>query len=125
MSFRLRLSTPDKTFIDADADEITCPGLHGYFGILTGHEPMISGLDTGIIKVKTGTQVKHFVVDTGLIEVRGSAVDLFVNYTEPAASSVDADSKLEQLKIARQSRQNLYDPRMTREREHHGKMYLL
>ena len=52
MTFHLRLCTPDKTFFDAETDGIVCPGLNGYFGVLARHLPLISGLGTGVLKVR-------------------------------------------------------------------------
>ena len=44
MTFKILLSTPDKTFFNGPADSLVCPGLGGYFGVLAKHARMVSAI---------------------------------------------------------------------------------
>lgn len=103
MTFHLRLCTPDKTFFDAPVDEIVCPGLNGYFGVLVHHVPLISGLGTGVLRVKTEGSVKFFVIDGGMTEVKGNEVNMFANAVFPTPTAAQAEEKLEELKAQRRT----------------------
>jgi len=98
MTFHLRLCTPDKTFFDAETDGIVCPGLNGYFGVLARHLPLISGLGTGVLKVRTGSATQYFVIDGGMTEVNGHEVDVLANAVFPTTTAAEAEEKLEKLK---------------------------
>jgi F-type H+-transporting ATPase subunit epsilon len=103
MTFHLRLCTPDKTFFDAPADEIVCPGLNGYFGVLVHHLPLISGLGTGVLRVKAEGSTKFFVLDGGMSEVKGIEVNVFANAVFPSSTAAQAEEKLEELKSQRRT----------------------
>lgn len=97
MTFHLRLCTPDKIFFDDTTDGIVCPGLNGYFGVLARHEPLIGGLGTGTLKVKTGNTTQYFVIDGGMAEVQGDSVGIFANAVFPTATVAEAEEKLDEL----------------------------
>jgi F-type H+-transporting ATPase subunit epsilon len=98
MTFHLRLCTPDKIFFDDATDSIVCPGLDGSFGVLARHLPLIGGLGTGLLKVRTGNITQYFVIDGGMAEVQGDTVGIFANAVFPASTSAEAEEKLEELK---------------------------
>ena len=98
MTFHLRLCTPDKTFFDAPTDGIVCPGLNGYFGVLAHHRPLISGLGTGVLKVRTEGITKYFVIEGGLTEVTGLEMNVFANAVFPTPTAAEAEEKLGELK---------------------------
>lgn len=104
MTFRLRLATPDKTFFDEDAEAMVCPGLGGYFGVLSRHQPLIGGIGSGILRIKVAGDTRFFVVDGGLAEVRGTAVEILANAVFPAETAADAEERMEELKSAKQHR---------------------
>ncbi len=53
MTLTVRVLAPDKTVWDAAAEEVVLPSTTGQLGILTGHAPMLSALDTGVMRVRT------------------------------------------------------------------------
>ena len=50
-SFHLRILTPDKTLVDAQASAVIVPGAEGMFTVLPGHMGFISTLKPGEISV--------------------------------------------------------------------------
>lgn len=101
MSFHLRLCTPDKTFFDAQADAVVCPGLGGYFGVLSRHLPLVAGLDAGIVRIEAGGHASFFVVDAGLADVKGHTMDILANTVLPARDAATAEERLQELSTLR------------------------
>lgn len=54
MTLTVRVIAPDKTVWDAEAEEVILPSTTGQLGILSGHAPMLSALDTGVMRVREG-----------------------------------------------------------------------
>ena len=104
MSFHVTLSTPDKTYYDADAEDLVAPGLSGYFGVLSRHAPMISAIQAGIVTVRDGEGKKLFVVDAGVAEITGDRVTLLMDEVRPATDAAVAGAQLDELLAARKGR---------------------
>ena len=64
------LISPERLLLSEQADMVTVPGSDGYFGVLTGHMPLISTLRPGMIDVKGGDKgdAKYFILG-GFAEV--------------------------------------------------------
>ncbi|MER3589726.1 MAG: ATP synthase F1 subunit epsilon, partial [Mastigocladus sp. ERB_26_1] len=52
MPLTVRVISPDKTIWDAAAEEVILPSTTGQLGILTGHAPLLTALDTGVMRVR-------------------------------------------------------------------------
>ncbi len=70
----LEIITPDTTIYKGEADLVQLPGIDGSFEILQNHAPLISALDKGKIKVKTGGSEKFYEINGGVIEVLNNKV---------------------------------------------------
>ncbi|MCS6813266.1 MAG: ATP synthase F1 subunit epsilon [Cyanobacteria bacterium] len=92
MSLTVRIIAPDRTVWDAPADEVILPSTTGQLGVLTGHVPMITALDTGVMRVRpSGT--KDWVAIAlmgGFAEVNQDEVTVLVNGAEQG-STIDLD----------------------------------
>jgi F-type H+-transporting ATPase subunit epsilon len=67
---------------EGDADIVTVPGSLGEMGILPGHAPLLSTLDLGVIRVKSGDQEEVFTVTGGFIEVQPDIVTIMADAAE-------------------------------------------
>ena len=65
----LDILTPDKTLFTGEVDSITVPGSKGQFQILNNHAALVSSLDKGKVKVKSGNEEQMFEIKGGVIEV--------------------------------------------------------
>ncbi len=101
MSFRVTLSTPDKTYYDGDAEDLVAPGLSGCFGVLARHAPMISAIQPGILTLRDAGGEKLFVVDAGVAEVTGALVTLLMDEVRPVADAAAASEQLDELLATR------------------------
>ncbi len=65
----LEIITPDKKLFDGEVSLVQLPGSKGSFAILNNHAPIISTLDSGIIKVQdTSGKEYAFKTNGGVVE---------------------------------------------------------
>jgi F-type H+-transporting ATPase subunit epsilon len=84
MTLTVRVISPDKTIWDAKAEEVILPSTTGQLGILTGHAPLLSALDTGVMRVR-GAKNEPWVpiaLMGGFAEVDEDEVTILVNGAE-------------------------------------------
>ena len=87
MAFELNIITPEKKVFpkegaDGSVDSITCPGIDGFFGILSGHAPMVSALGDGVLtysKDGSDTEVK---ISGGFLEVSNNVCSVMADSAE-------------------------------------------
>ena len=89
MSLNVRVITPDKVVLDADTEELILPSSTGQLGILTGHAPLLTALDIGVMRLKTGSKWTSIVLMEGFAEVEKDTVTVLCNGAEEA-DSIDA-----------------------------------
>ena len=89
MSLNVRVITPDKVVWDAMAEELILPSSTGQLGILTGHAPLLTALDIGVMRLKTGSKWTSIVLMEGFAEVEKDTVTVLCNGAEEA-DSIDA-----------------------------------
>jgi len=56
--FMLEIVTPDRVFYKQETDMIIIRGLEGEMGILRDHEPFVTPLDIGQVRIKNDGQIK-------------------------------------------------------------------
>ncbi|MBR1942817.1 ATP synthase F1 subunit epsilon [bacterium] len=66
----LKIITHENIIFDEDVDEIYSKSLDGEFGILKGHEPIMSALDIGVTKVIQNNDVKLFTTMGGIFQFK-------------------------------------------------------
>ena len=89
MALTVRVIAPDKTVWDAEAEEVILPSTTGQLGILAGHAPLLSALDTGVMRVRAGKEWNAIAVMGGFAEVDVDEVTVLVNGAE-RGSDIDA-----------------------------------
>ena len=101
MSLNVRVITPDKVVWDADTEELILPSSTGQLGILTGHAPLLTALDIGVMRLKGDTGWTSIVLMEGFAEVEDNKVTILCNGAEEA-SSIDlntAQAELEKVTL--------------------------
>jgi F-type H+-transporting ATPase subunit epsilon len=67
---RVRLVTPDKTFLDGTADSVSLPARSGYLEVLYAHAPLLAELGAGEVTLHGGDiGDQQFFVAWGFAEV--------------------------------------------------------
>ncbi|KPQ31498.1 MAG: ATP synthase F1 subunit epsilon [Phormidium sp.] len=90
MSLQVRVIAPDKTVWEAEADEVILPSTTGQVGILGGHAPLLSALDTGVMRVRPGKEWVPIALMGGFAEVDNDLVTILVNGAE-RGSDIDLE----------------------------------
>ena len=83
MTLTVRVIAPDKTVWDSDAEEVILPSTTGQLGILSGHAPLLTALDTGVMRVRPGKDWVAIALMGGFAEVEEDRVTILVNGAEP------------------------------------------
>ncbi len=79
---QLDVVTPERRVLSESVDMTTLPGLGGELGILPGHTPLISQLQTGVLSYTKDGKTFQLHVSGGFIEVRDDHVSVLAEIAE-------------------------------------------
>lgn len=82
MALTVRVIAPDKTVWDSTAEEVILPSTTGQLGILSGHAPLLTALDTGVMRVRADKNWVPIALLGGFAEVENNEVTVLVNGAE-------------------------------------------
>ncbi|MBE9030995.1 F0F1 ATP synthase subunit epsilon [filamentous cyanobacterium LEGE 11480] len=83
MALTVRIIAPDKTVWDAESDEVILPSTTGQLGILSGHAPMLTALETGVLRVRGNDKTwVPIALMGGFAEIENNEVTVLVNAAE-------------------------------------------
>ncbi|MCU0516364.1 MAG: ATP synthase F1 subunit epsilon [Oscillatoria sp. Prado101] len=82
MTLTVRVIAPDKTVWDGSAEEVILPSTTGQLGILSGHAPLLTALDTGVMRVRPEKEWLAIALMGGFAEVEDNEVIILVNGAE-------------------------------------------
>ncbi|MBE9039248.1 F0F1 ATP synthase subunit epsilon [Oscillatoriales cyanobacterium LEGE 11467] len=83
MTLNIRVIAPDRTVWDDTAQEIILPSTTGQLGILSGHAPLLTALDIGVMRVRPDKEWVPIALMGGFAEVEEDRVTILVNGAEP------------------------------------------
>ena len=75
---RLKIISPQKELLAADAELVELPGTLGRFQVLKGHAPLISSTDAGMVRYVQAGENHEIECPAGFVEVRDNCVTLCV-----------------------------------------------
>ena len=79
---QLEVVTPERRVLGESVDMVTVPGLGGELGILPGHTPLISQLQTGVLTYVQDGKSSQLHVSGGFVEVRDDHVAVLADVAE-------------------------------------------
>ncbi|NCJ08093.1 F0F1 ATP synthase subunit epsilon [Synechococcales cyanobacterium C] len=82
MTLTVRVIAPDKTVWDSSAEEVILPSTTGQLGILSGHAPLLTALEIGVMRVRPGKDWVSIALMGGFAEVEQNEVTILVNGAE-------------------------------------------
>ena len=82
MALQLDVITPERRLLSEQADSVTVPGRGGELGILPGHTPLISELQTGVLSYTRGAETRRLLVSGGFAEVNDDRVSVLADLAE-------------------------------------------
>ncbi len=79
---QLEVITPERRLLSEAVESVTVPGMGGELGILPGHTPLISQLQTGVLSYVQGGATKRLMVSGGFVEVNANRVSVLADLAE-------------------------------------------
>ncbi len=95
MTLTLEIVTPQSILLSTEAEYVTIPGEIGELGILPGHIPLLTNLQSGVLSYKTGGSEEKVAVHYGYAEVCKDKITVLAKTAE-----LKDDIDLERSKIA-------------------------
>ena len=99
---QLEVVTPERRVLAEPVDMVTVPGLGGELGILPGHTPLISQLQTGVLTYVQEGKSYSLHVSGGFVEVRDDHVSVLADVAELPEEIDAARAKLSRDKLEKQ-----------------------
>lgn len=82
-TFHLEIVTPERDFFTGKVRSLILPTLDGLYGIMAGHEPMVTAVESGVLKYRTEDDRWHFAaVSRGFAEIMPEYAILLVATAE-------------------------------------------
>ena len=91
MSLQVRVIAPDQIVWDDNVEEIILPSSTGQLGILTGHAPLLTALEVGVMRIRPSKKWQLIAVMGGFAEVENNDVKVLVNAAE-MGDKIDLES---------------------------------
>ena len=79
---KLEVVTPERRVLSETVDSVNVPGMNGELGILLGHTPLISQLQTGVLSYVQGGATHKLLVSGGFVEVNADRVSVLAEIAE-------------------------------------------
>jgi len=79
---QLEVVTPERRLLSEMVDAVYIPGAGGELGILPGHTPLISQLQTGVLSYTQGDRTHRLHVSGGFVEVNHNRVSVLAEIAE-------------------------------------------
>lgn len=76
----ISIITPEKTVLEAEADEIIIPTIEGEIAVLPEHVPLLSQVGPGELIIKKGNNEDHLAVMGGFLEISHDKVTILADY---------------------------------------------
>nr|QUE29560.1 AtpE [Erythrotrichia foliiformis] len=113
MTLNIQVIAPDRTVWDATAEEVILPSSTGQLGILTGHAPLLTALDIGVMRVRIDKEWMSIVLMGGFAEVENNDLTILVNGAEEASqinletAQANLDAAIEELEKSDSAKQKI------------------
>lgn len=106
MTLTVKVISPDHTILDTVAEEVILPSSTGQLGILTDHAPLISALETGVLRFRKDKAWNAIALTGGFAEVEENEVTVLVRSGE-LGSEINAEEARKKLEQAEQALANV------------------
>lgn len=91
-SLQLEIVTPERTVFSAEASMVIAQTVDGQIGILPGHIPLVTVLETGVMRVQSGQeQEQKLAVSGGFLEVSPDNKLTVLAETAELAEEIDVE----------------------------------
>lgn len=98
----LEVITPERRVLGESVSMVTVPGLGGELGILPGHTPLISALQSGVLSYVQDGKTSQLHVSGGFVEVRDDHVAVLAEVAERPEEIDAARARLSRDQVEKQ-----------------------
>ena len=84
MTLQVCIMTPDRIFLNQEAEELILPTNTGQMGVLKNHAPLITALDIGVMLIRANNAWESIALMGGFALVKQNKVTVLVNEAESA-----------------------------------------
>nr|AYC64421.1 ATP synthase CF1 subunit epsilon [Pseudochlorodesmis sp. HV01306b] len=102
MTLNFCIITPDRIFLNAQADEMILPTNTGQMGVLTGHAPLITALDIGVLLYRSQKKWMALALMGGFALIQQDTLTVLVNEAEDA-QTMDPQEAQQTFEVAQQN----------------------
>jgi len=95
MRLQVYLLTPDCIFQEKKVDELILPTSTGQIGVLTGHAPLITAIDIGLITFRQSSNWSAIALIGGFAVIKENKVTILVNEVVDETSIKENDAQIE------------------------------
>ena len=81
-TLQLEVVTPERRVLSESVETVVAPGLGGELGILPGHTPLISQLQTGVLSYNEDGTTFQLHVSGGFVEISDDKVSVLAEIAE-------------------------------------------
>lgn len=82
MTLNIEIVTPQSVLLSTEADYVTIPGELGELGILPGHIPLLTNLQSGVLTYRKGGNEEKVAVHYGYAEVCKDRITILAKTAE-------------------------------------------
>lgn len=93
MTLQVCIMTPDRIFLNQEAEEIILPTNTGQMGVLKNHAPLITALDIGVMLIRAKNSWDSIALMGGFALVKQNKVTVLVNEAESAETIQPSDAE--------------------------------
>jgi F-type H+-transporting ATPase subunit epsilon len=101
MTFNLHVMVLGRTVWNSEVQEIILPTVSGQIGILPNHMPLLTALETDIMKVRVGNQWTTLALMGGSAKIGTNQVTVLVSDAEKASDidPIEAQNRFEETQL--------------------------
>ena len=81
-TFYLEIIASDHKFYIGECEELVFPAIDGLYGVLPGHESMVTAVDSGELKFKVDNEWRYAAVSDGFAQILPEKVILLADTVE-------------------------------------------
>jgi len=97
-TLKLEILTPTEKVYEGDVDMVQLPGIEGDMGVLPAHEPLITELVPGELRIISKGHTEILAIGEGFAEITGTTVGVL---TEGAVNEKDIDEQAAEAAVKR------------------------
>jgi F-type H+-transporting ATPase subunit epsilon len=81
------LVAPERELFAGEVDQVDAPGTEGDFGVLYGHEPLMTTLRSGEVVVREGAARRIFIIQGGFADITPESFTLLAEHATEVSTS--------------------------------------